>query len=572
MRTKRLVMTAAVLVVMGVPLLAAAPPAEAANECSTSAISGGTGTGAAASATLSADGTVCTLQFPGSADGTYGGSKVFYWAAPDGINGFDILAVGGGGGGGITQDEGAGGGGAGGQVSLVADNSIPLNRRVIVTVGDGGRAGGAAGSWSNQGLDGADSYVYNDYSVTYVTAAGGRKGAAGSMRVSGPSAPAGGNYVAAAAPSNLTSHSGGVGSVSPTPFSANVSLREEIAGGGGAGAAAAGQDGDCCDGYVYSKGGNAGSGITSVSQAGTLFSSFSTGNLAGGGGSGSGSTESTSPSTPTTPTVVTTPALQPLGPSDGPAVRNLPPGGSLVTVGGLPTQTSSSSDEKAGTQTTSGDGWQLKVGGRGADGQPQPTTSAGTVQVPQGGGVFVQGSGYAPGTTVVIYALNPAIQLGTLTVGPDGTFRGTLPLPASIAPGSAVIQVNGYAPDMQVRSASFGLRVIADKTGTLQTTSTTVYFAAGSSHLSADAKKALAKTAKSLPKGAEGIRVSSVGYVQGTSDTSNDYTLSTARATVVADQLKKDKLKGTYLISGRGVAKESGAKGRKVVVTITYRL
>jgi hypothetical protein len=35
--------------------------------------------------------------------------------------------------------------------------------------------------------------------------------------------------------------------------------------------------------------------------------------------------------------------------------------------------------------------------------------------------------------------------------------------------------------------------------------------------------------------------------------------------------MKADKLVGKYYVTGRGVAKESGALGRKVIVTVTYR-
>jgi hypothetical protein len=66
------------------------------------------------------------------------------------------------------------------------------------------------------------------------------------------------------------------------------------------------------------------------------------------------------------------------------------------------------------------------------------------------------------------------------------------------------------------------------------------------------------------------VSVVSTGYVQGTSDTSNDVTLSTQRAVTVAAQLKADGLKGKYYVTGRGVAKESGPMGRKVIVTVTY--
>ena len=144
-------------------------------------------------------------------------------------------------------------------------------------------------------------------------------------------------------------------------------------------------------------------------------------------------------------------------------------------------------------------------------------------------------------------------------------------LPAAITPGDAVIQVNGYASAGVVRSYSLGVKIARNAKAKVHTVKKTVYFAAGSSWLSPDAKATLTDAVKSLPKGAKAVSAVCTGYVQGTSDTSNDFTLSTQRAKKVAAQMEADKLTGKYYVTGRGIAKESGAKGRKVIVTVTYR-
>jgi len=56
-----------------------------------------------------------------------------------------------------------------------------------------------------------------------------------------------------------------------------------------------------------------------------------------------------------------------------------------------------------------------------------------------------------------------------------------------------------------------------------------------------------------VPKGAKSVSVVNTGYVQGTSDTSNDFSLSTARASKVAAQLKADHLSGKCYVTGRGI-------------------
>jgi outer membrane protein OmpA-like peptidoglycan-associated protein len=62
-----------------------------------------------------------------------------------------------------------------------------------------------------------------------------------------------------------------------------------------------------------------------------------------------------------------------------------------------------------------------------------------------------------------------------------------------------------------------------------------------------------------------------IGYVQGTSITTNDRTLSDERAQVVARYLKDRGVKGRFTVRGDGVAPEAGATARRVRVTITYR-
>jgi hypothetical protein len=297
----------------------------------------------------------------------------------------------------------------------------------------------------------------------------------------------------------------------------------------------------------------------------------------GGGGGGGGTstpstdTPTTTTTTPTTPTTVTPAAPSPLGPEEGLPVTTLTPGGTTVATGGQPTPVTTVPNKAGGTVTSSGDDWSLTTGGRTPAGKSQPTSPTGVVQVPQGGSVVVSGKGYEPGTSVQVYAMNPALLLGTFTVGADGTFRDSVTWPAGLATGAGVLQVNGFCTSGAVRSYSLGIGVIKDASGKVRTVERTVYFAAGSSWLSPTAKAALAKTVASVPKGATLVSVVATGYVQGTRDRSNDFTLSTARATKATAQMKADKLVGKYYVTGRGVAKESGALGRKVIVMVTYR-
>jgi outer membrane protein OmpA-like peptidoglycan-associated protein len=66
------------------------------------------------------------------------------------------------------------------------------------------------------------------------------------------------------------------------------------------------------------------------------------------------------------------------------------------------------------------------------------------------------------------------------------------------------------------------------------------------------------------------VRTLAVGYVQPSDTSSNDQKLSSARARAVQSYLRSLGLRGPLTARGDGVAKETGAAGRKVVVSIRY--
>jgi len=77
---------------------------------------------------------------------------------------------------------------------------------------------------------------------------------------------------------------------------------------------------------------------------------------------------------------------------------------------------------------------------------------------------------------------------------------------------------------------------------------------------------------RALLKGRKGsaVRTLAVGYVQPSDTTSNDADLSEARANAVRSYLRSLGLKGPLASRGDGIARETGAAGRKVVVSIRY--
>ena len=153
------------------------------------------------------------------------------------------------------------------------------------------------------------------------------------------------------------------------------------------------------------------------------------------------------------------------------------------------------------------------------------------------------------------------------------------PAPAdTLTPGDFVAQVNGYTPALQVRSASVGLVIAAEKVRVVEKVRTRITFAAESPALTTAAKRRLASLVQSIPKRATGVTIQSIGYVQPSQNTSNDISLSTDRATnamLAMNELltkRSDALRGRSYVSGRGQAPELGPEGRRVQVVIAYTI
>jgi outer membrane protein OmpA-like peptidoglycan-associated protein len=288
----------------------------------------------------------------------------------------------------------------------------------------------------------------------------------------------------------------------------------------------------------------------------------------------------TSPSTPTsgpaptsTPTPTpTTPVQQPLTPVVTPQTTAVAPGSTLVLVGGtVVPATSAPTAAGTGVQVSS-TGWAMTVGGLQPNGTPAKLGAGNSLTVQTGTKVTATGTGFAPGTRANVYILDPAVTLGTCPVAADGSFACTLALPSTLAPGNHVLQVNGYTTDLLVRSVSMGLAVTANPTAVTKRLRTTVFFDVLSARLDAKARRDLAALARRVPKTATNVTVQVTGYVQPTSTTSNDTSLSTARARRVAVTLRADGVKGRYYVSGEGRSPVTGAKGRRVEVVVAYRL
>ncbi|MBU6245810.1 MAG: OmpA family protein [Actinomycetales bacterium] len=319
----------------------------------------------------------------------------------------------------------------------------------------------------------------------------------------------------------------------------------------------------------------------------------------GGGGGGTGSAPASAPvaeppadpvpAPPPAPKPVAAPlgSLDPIANQQNTSVppAGLPAGASLLLVNGVPTSVTvvpNAPQAPTGLEVT-GDGWRMKLVGHGDDADPLGLTEKQVLilqsdQTPGArsgeiGRVKVKpvarasGDGFKSNSPVRFYLL-PKTYLGQLMNNDQGSFAGDIPVPPGIKPGAYTLQMNGYGPDSSVRSLSIGV-IVKPTAGRILTVRTAVFFDPLSPELSAASKKALAAVAKRARSGATKAVV--VGYVQPTSITHNDESLSQQRARNVAAYLKSIGLGGTYDVSGDGVAKQTDATARRVNVTVTYR-
>ncbi len=326
--------------------------------------------------------------------------------------------------------------------------------------------------------------------------------------------------------------------------------------------------------------GGGGSATVPAGGRSTVTLTVSAGGGGSGGGSGGGGSSSSPEPTPTpTPTpspssvAATVPVVEPIPPGSNPNIptSGVPLGASVYLVNGEPQTVVVRPDapKDATAIDVVGDGFTMKLAGLGANGQPLGVTSDGALILQADRTAAVEGTGFLPNSDVNLYTFSTPRFLGTVKTDAAGNFKGTVPLPTDIPPGRHTLQSNGLAPDGAVRSLSLGVLLSADKVaGKPRTVKAMVYFDALSAELTSTAKASL----KELVKGraASATRTLVLGYVQDSGLTSNNQTLSSQRAKTIAAYLRSLGLKGAVVTRGDGVARESGAAGRKAVVTIRY--
>jgi uncharacterized repeat protein (TIGR02543 family) len=271
-----------------------------------------------------------------------------------------------------------------------------------------------------------------------------------------------------------------------------------------------------------------------------------------------------------------TPTRPPLDPIGNPENRSVPAtgmsaGSSLLLVNGVPTGVvvaPNAATSPTGLVVT-GDGFTMRLAGLNAQGQPLGLSyDGGALVLEQDRMARVEGTGFLSNSEVRLYVFSTPRYIGSVTTDASGSFSGEVPIPMDLAVGRHTLQANGYSKEIKVRSLSLGVVVKPDRAPRTRVAKATVTFLPLSAQLSPQTKDQL----RALLKGRKGaaVRTLAVGYVQPTSVTANDEPLSTARAKAVKSYLRTLGLKGPVAARGDGIARETGAAGRKVVVSIRY--
>ncbi len=168
------------------------------------------------------------------------------------------------------------------------------------------------------------------------------------------------------------------------------------------------------------------------------------------------------PSTTVPPTTTRPPSTTVPPPVTDPETGVLPdltPGESSVIENGtvVPVRVAAVSPSQV---AVIGNGFELLLQAECASACAIVTTDEGrpVIQLEESGGVRVTGTGFRPGSLVVVWVFSEPRALGTLTVSADSTFAGLLPL-GDLETGQHTLQVSGVSATGALRTANLGVLV-----------------------------------------------------------------------------------------------------------------
>ena len=244
-----------------------------------------------------------------------------------------------------------------------------------------------------------------------------------------------------------------------------------------------------------------------------------------------------------TPPVVTPPVVTP------PSIPEVVVGGAIVTSSsGLSDSANQVISQNSVTVSSSGLAMVIALQGTSTtySTAAMDTTSSGVTTtgpasliLTNGTNVSISGSGAKPGSTVQIWVFSTGILLGTFTVSANGTFTGSLPVPADLSVGAHTLTGQAITTTGASKSLSLGIRVQSKPTN-LAIHGFAFNSAAFNSSVTAQAKLLLAAIIST-----KATKVTITGYTDSIGASWFNLALGLNRAQAVVNYLKAAlKLKG----------------------------
>ena len=210
--------------------------------------------------------------------------------------------------------------------------------------------------------------------------------------------------------------------------------------------------------------------------------------------------------------------------------------------------------------------WNLTLAGVDASGNAIPLNSKGQIVVGTDNMASTSGQGFLADSTVKVFIFSSPQLLGTLKTDANGKFIGSLPLPEGIIPGDHTLQVSGYSPKGEIRTALVG--ILLEK----RSLALTIRFALNSAQISQTEKIRIEKFVNRVIKRAGNRKIEwfITGFTQPTLRNPNPLALSKQRAKSTKKAVKSFGAYGVFKVIGSGNAAINIASSRSTEIKVKF--
>ena len=226
----------------------------------------------------------------------------------------------------------------------------------------------------------------------------------------------------------------------------------------------------------------------------------------------------------------------------------------FVSLGGVAVPVTTTKDRREGTETLSGENFQIVLGSRPQPSQTRALNSSGTFTLSPGGTLTSSGSGFIAGTKIDMYLIhkNVAVSLGKIAVTTDGSYAGSVRVPIDITDDTYTLQVNGWLSDFQqdppvnqVLTSTILAKVI-DAPAKTKTVQTIVHFVSQSSKLNKPAKRQLDTLIARMPSDSKNV-ITLIGFTPPEGASTKTIALSNDRTKSVERYLMSQGVRGKFI-------------------------